>query len=481
MRLPSLDSVPIRLRLTIGYVVLVIVTVAVVGVSTLIVLESNLRRSVDDALRLRASRITRELDPGPAGRLDAVAVSAALSSLAPQDEFAEPGIFVQIRDRDGTVLASSPNLPLAVFDRAQASMTRALAGQPDLASIRVGDFRVRVLAVPIIGGGEVVGIALLGESLHPLDVTFQQVQQILVLASAGIAVLALVGGWWLTSRALGPVAAVTRGARQISVTGQFDQRIPSPAARDELGDLTATFNDMLSRIEMTLRRQREFLADASHELRGPLTVIRGNLDLLKMDLPEGEREECVREASAEVARMARLVSDLLFLAEADTGETVAHEEVALDQVVYSTWQRARAVDGGMHQVNLESHDAVTIRGDAGRLDQLVWNLVENALRYTPPGGTVTLAVRDHGSVAEIVVADTGIGIPAEHLPRIFERFYRVDRARSRAQGSSGLGLAIVKQIAEAHGGQVRVRSEPGKGSIFSVVLPTTRARHQIAT
>src|SRR5579884_1903005 len=165
MRLPSLDSVPIRLRLTIGYVVLVIVTVAVVGASTLIVLESNLRRSVDEALWRRASRITRELDPGPTGRLDAVAVSAALSSLAPQDEFAEPGIFVQIRDRDGTVLASSPNLPLAVFDRAQASMTRALAGQPDLVSIRVGDFRVRVLAVPIVGGDEIVGIALLGESL----------------------------------------------------------------------------------------------------------------------------------------------------------------------------------------------------------------------------------------------------------------------------------------------------------------------------
>ncbi len=481
MRLPSLESVPIRLRLTIGYVTLVIVTVAVVGVSTLIVLENNLRRSVDEALWLRASRITRELDPGPAGQLDPVSVKAALSSLAPQDEFAEPGIFVQIRDRDGAILASSPNLPPAVFAQAQSSMTSALGGQPDVTSIRVSDFRVRVLAVPIVSAGEVIGVALLGESLHPLDVTFRQIEQILLLASAGITLLALGAGWWLTGRALGPVAAVTRGARHITLTGQFDQRIPSPAAHDELGDLIATFNDMLSRIEMTLRRQREFLADASHELRGPLTVIRGNLDLLVMDLPEDERAECVREAVSEVARMTRLVSDLLFLAEADAQETVAREEVFLDQVVRGAWQRARAVDGDQHEVILERQDAVAVLGDAGRLDQLIWNLVENALRYTPPGGKITLAVHDHGSVAEIVVADTGIGIPPEHLPRIFERFYRVDRARSRAEGSSGLGLAIVKQIAEAHGGQVRVRSEPGKGSIFSIVLPTMRARHQIAT
>ncbi len=480
MRLHSLDRVPIRPRLAIGYVALVLVTVAVVGASTLIVLETNLQRSVDDALQLRATRVTARIEPGTGARLDSARVKAALSSLAPQEEFAEPGIFVQIRDRDGSILASSPNLPPATFTQAQTSIARALAGEVNVTSLRVGEFRVRVLATPIGNDGETIGVALIGESLHPLDMTFLQIQQILLLAGAGIALLALVGGWWLTGRALGPVADVTRAARRIAVTGQFDQRIPSPLARDELGELIATFNDMLGRLEMTFRRQQEFLADASHELRGPLTVIRGNLDLLKMDLPEDEREACVREATAEVARMSRLVADLLFLAEVDAQATVAHEDVALDEIVAGAWQRARGVDGDAHQVVLERNDPVTVRGDAGRLDQLVWNLVENALRYTPRGGRVGLALRDHGSVAEVVVADTGIGIPAEHLPRIFERFYRVDRARSRAQGSSGLGLAIVKQVAEAHGGQVRVRSEPGKGSSFSVVLPTARARHRFA-
>jgi two-component system, OmpR family, sensor kinase len=232
---------------------------------------------------------------------------------------------------------------------------------------------------------------------------------------------------------------------------------------------------MLERLERTFAAQREFLADASHELRGPLMVIRGNLDLLRLGLPEDERRASVREASEEVNRMSRLASDLLFLAAADAEEVVEQEAVRLDVVVSDVWERARHLDARSHDLRLDRFEPISVVGDRRHLDQLVWNLVENALRYTPAGGCVRLdLVRQNGG-AVLRVSDTGVGIPAEHLPRIFERFYRVDRARSRSNGGTGLGLAIVKSVVEAHAGQVEVTSsaEPGplQGSTFTVRLP----------
>jgi signal transduction histidine kinase len=228
---------------------------------------------------------------------------------------------------------------------------------------------------------------------------------------------------------------------------------------------------MLDGIERTFARQREFLADASHELRGPLMVVRGNLNLLSRDLPGDERREAIQDAVGEVERISRLVSDLLFLAEVDKNEVVDRQPVALDEVVAQVWQRAQQLDAGAHLLVLAANQPVSVLGDRERLGQLLWNLVENALRYTPPGGRVELGLHHKREAAEVTVADTGVGIEPQHLPRIFERFYRADRARPRQAGSTGLGLAIARQIAEAHGGRIRVGSAPGQGSTFTVVLP----------
>lgn len=349
----------------------------------------------------------------------------------------------------------------------------ALSGQEGTTNVRVVDDRIRVLAQPIVAGGKVGGVVLVAESLELLDATFREVATLQAIAATLAALLALAGGWGLIGRALAPVAAVTRTARTIAATGNFEQRITPPPARDKLRDLVATFNDMLARLAKTVQRQREFLGNASHELRGPLTVIRGNLDLLRLDLPEVERQLSVDSASSEVDRMSHLVGDLLFLAEVDSDRTVRHEAVDLDALVRETFRRATLVDDSAHVLVLAQVDPTLVRGDLDRLTQAVTNLVQNALRYTPAGGTVTLRLLNHGPFAELSVADTGIGISAEHLPHLFERFYRVDRARSRVAGSTGLGLPIVKEVVEAHRGQVRVHSEPGRGSTFTVVLPTT--------
>ncbi len=299
-----------------------------------------------------------------------------------------------------------------------------------------------------------------------------RVEWLYVLAAVALtAGGALVVNYWLVGRTLGPLAEITRVAKQIAATGRLKERVPVPPAHDELQELVSTLNAMLARLERNVLRQRRFLADASHELRGPLMVIRGNLDLLQMDLPADERKAGAREASEEADRMARLVGDLLFLAEEDAHERLQSEPVALEDIVAEVWQRACSLDAGAHETVLACNEPAVVLGDRHRLTQMLWNLVENALRYTNPGGRVTFCSRIAGEQVELTIADTGIGIPAEHIPHLFERFYRVDRARLRVESSTGLGLPIVKQVAEAHGGEVRVTSQLGAGSTFTVLLP----------
>ena len=220
------------------------------------------------------------------------------------------------------------------------------------------------------------------------------------------------------------------------------------------------------------------MADTSHELRTPLTIIQGNLDLLKRGLPPTEAAEAIEETREEAARLSRLVSDLLMLAQADAGMMVEHHEIDLPQVVRRSYHRAVQLAETQNKpvkLSLDKLDPARALGDEYRLDQAIFNLLDNAVRYTPQGEIhVSLSVEQGGNQparAVIAVKDTGPGIAAEHLPHLFERFYRVDKARSRALGGTGLGLAIVKYIAEAHEGEVKVESQPGVGSTFKIIIP----------
>jgi len=462
-----------RQRLALWSALILVLTLVMIGALLMAAMEANLRRKVDEALLLRAQHVGHGITVDQDGTLSPAGVASGLADLAPLDEITAPGIYVQVLDHAGAVLLSSANLPGGGLPLPADLVQQTLAGRQTTTTIPIGRERVRLLGRPVLGEARVLGAVIVGESLHFLDVTLRDLRRLLGLATLLAVLLSLAGGWWLRRQAMRPVADVTRVARDIAATGRFERRIAIPQTQDEIRDLAATFNEMLARLERTFRRQRDFLADASHELRGPLTVIRGNLDLLQMDLPEAERREGAAEATEEVKRMSRLVSDLLFLAAEDAEERLEHQPVPLHELVSAAAERARSLDAGQHAVTIICNDPTLVQGDRDRLGQMLWNLVENALRYTEPGGTVTLGLHNHGPVAELTVADTGVGIPAEHLPHIFERFYRVDRARSHGHGSTGLGLAIVKQVAEAHGGQVRVRSEPGAGATFTVALPIT--------
>jgi signal transduction histidine kinase len=248
--------------------------------------------------------------------------------------------------------------------------------------------------------------------------------------------------------------------------------LPDPGRRDEIGNLTMVLNRNLERLERLFHARQRFLADVSHELRTPLTTIRGNVDLMRRI---GEADpEILDVVQEELERMTRLVGDLMLLARADTGGLpIQRQSVELDTLFLDVYRQVRSIDHDV-QITVEEVDQVGVLGDSDRLKQLILNLVDNAIKYTPPGGKVMMSLSKEDGRSELVVKDTGIGIPAEDLPHIFDRFYRVDKARTRVQGGSGLGLSIAKWIVEAHNGRIEVESEVGKGTTFRVYLPVLK-------
>lgn len=331
-------------------------------------------------------------------------------------------------------------------------------------------------------------VILIGESLGSRDRIMSLINQVLQIAGAiGIA-LAAWGGWLLAGRVLSPVERLTRTADAIgSGDGRvsLSRRLEVPQTGDELSRLAMTFNTMLDRIEAAFMAQRRFVSDASHELRTPLTSIRGNVDVLQRQLRSGRpmRGDDIAEALGDVqresARMGRLIEDLLVLARNDAaalGYLLKPEPVSLDVIANEAYRTALALVKGQH-LTLTTRDEVMIHGDGDRLVQVMLILIDNALRHTPAGGSVELRVgravdeRENIPCALIEVEDAGQGIPVDHLPHLFQRFYRIETARSRPSGGTGLGLSIALAIVRGHHGWIDVETAPGRGTTFSVWLP----------
>jgi heavy metal sensor kinase len=285
--------------------------------------------------------------------------------------------------------------------------------------------------------------------------------------------LASAAGYWVSRRALAPVDAITDTARSITAEN-LTQRLDVPPTGDELARLSATLNEMIARLESSFRRISQFTADASHELRTPLAVVRTTAEVALRAPNDDERSLALEQIVAEVGRTSHLVENLLQLAKADSGaERLVKAPVDVVALVReaTTEIGVLAKTKGIRLASELPHGAVNVQGDARALRQLLLILLDNAVKYTPAGGRIELAISTQDGHASCSVRDTGIGIPAEDLPHIFDRFYRVDRARSREHGGAGLGLAIGRWIAEAHGGAIVVESELERGSVFRIHLP----------
>ncbi|MGE5314744.1 MAG: sensor histidine kinase [Acidobacteriota bacterium] len=295
---------------------------------------------------------------------------------------------------------------------------------------------------------------------------------IMVPASLLISVL---GGFFLAKASLQPVDTITQTARDITAQN-LDQRIPHKGVNDELGRLVSTFNDMIGRLQHSFDQIQQFSIDASHELRTPLTIMRGEIEMaLRAQQTNDEYRLVLSSTLDEIMRMSSIIDNLLTLAKADVGHfTLNLQEVSLAAVVKELFEDSAILAEPKNIcVILQRLDEITMLGDDVRLHQMLLNLLSNAIKYTPEEGEVRLSLTQDNGFAVIQVSDTGIGIPEDQLPKIFDRFYRVDKGRSREMGGTGLGLSIAKWVVEAHGGEILVESELHKGSTFTVLLPIT--------
>jgi len=351
--------------------------------------------------------------------------------------------------------------------------------------------RVYTLANNDFGPAHIIQTA---RSEQAIEQSLSELRLLLWRGGALVMVFALLGGWFITWSVLAGVKRITRTAHSISASHDFSQRVPDKSllGRDELTSLASTFNEMLASLEQAYQRQQRFVADASHELRAPITSIRCNLDLLAKapDLPPEEAQAALADVRAEADRMSRLVNDLLTLAHSDDAAQQARvngyknedrqaPKADLDSLLLEVFRQYRPAgegeDGYRRQqgprLMLQDITPAKVYGDPDQLKQVLVAVVDNALKYTPYEGSVTLSLTTDEHNAVVQVSDTGIGILPADLPHIFERFYRADRARSRDRGGSGLGLTIVKSIVQEHEGSIEVESTPGKGSTFTLRLP----------
>ena len=290
--------------------------------------------------------------------------------------------------------------------------------------------------------------------------------------------VAFSGGWLMAGIVLRPIREIAERAKDITASN-LSGRIVTRSSDDELGELISTINGMIARLESSFREIREFSLSIAHELKTPLTILKGESELaLSKSLSPLEAQQLASTYLEETSRLSRIVDDLLTLAKVEAGQIILSQEpVQLHELVNGIYEDALILASDRQiAVTLDRNDQANFTGDPVRLRQLLRALISNAVRYTDPGGTVRVRNERNGDEASISIEDTGIGIPAESLDKIFDRFYRVDEARSRAHGGSGLGLSIAKWIAGAHHGSISVQSSPGKGSCFTVHLPLNPPR-----
>jgi signal transduction histidine kinase len=471
-------ALSIRMRLTMWYSAVLVVSLVGFGLLLYFILNHTLEAEADRQLAAQAREIAgtsrvRQNQPG-----------SYWVVLPDVDVFASPNVYVQVTTLEGEVQARSGNLDKETLPVGAGALAAARRGESLFEEFVMGDGvdgrRLRIYSYPLVlEDNTLIGVLQVARPLMSTDAPLGQLRLILVIMGAVSLLVAMGAGWFLARAALQPIDRLAQAAQDIGTAQDFGRRVRHSGARDEVGRLAVTFNEMLARLQSAyehlnaaLAAQRRFVADASHELRTPLTSIRGNIGFLRrvVDMDPADREAALADVASEVERMSRLVGDLLTLARADAGQHLPKATVELGPLVREVARQARFLSDGEVEVSLGRLDEARVQGDADHLKQLLLILADNAVKYTPAGGHVSLAARRENGHLRLEVADSGMGIQPDDQGRIFERFYRADPARS--PGGAGLGLAIARWIAEEHGGSIAVSSQPGQGSLFTVELPS---------
>jgi len=382
----------------------------------------------------------------------------------------------QIADAQGNVVKQSPELSTLGFTLRRDELQRIFAEHKTFYTYGgVREEEIRFANTYIEGPGNQPYLLQIGTRLKPINDTLDTFLWVLLGLLLPVIVISAVGGSIMAKSTLKPVADMTHAAQHISASN-LSRRLPTRGRPDELDELAETFNAMIARLEESFRKMSEFSANVSHELRTPLQAMQGETELaLVSGAPIAECRRVLESNLEEIDRLNRMIRNLLMLAQADAGEMRPRlEAMDLNELVRDLVEQMQVV-ADAREVHLQAVTSapVPLRADGLRLRQMMLNLIDNALKYTPKGGLIEVRVEKQAANARVWVRDTGVGIPADDLPHIFERFYRADKSRTRTAtvDGCGLGLPIVKWVAETHGGSVEVTSIPGKGSDFIVNLP----------
>ncbi len=447
----------LRVRLVLWSLLVNALLLIGLGVGVGLVLRQIQYQQMDDRLHVSAAELTRSVE------IDDLQVNIRPNELT---ELADRGVFGWVVDPAGRVLKT--------FGQATSLPWPGLWAPGSFRDLTLGSTEVRLYQQePGEAGSRIAGgISLvLGTSREPAERTSRAVLLILSVAiPLGLAVAAA-GAMFLAGRALAPISTITAQARRIG-RANLSERLALPGPRDEVGQLADTFDDMLARLQAAFEHERQFLADASHELRTPLGLLRMQIDLAQSRPRDAATMTAmVRAMGADVDRMTRLVEAMLALTRLESAQAAPAPVDLYDVLGGLVSQLEPLALERQITLALDSPTEAGVLGDRDRLVQLFLNLLDNALKYTPPGGQICVRVRRAAASWEIQVADSGPGIPPEHLPHLFDRFYRVDTSRARETGGLGLGLAIAQAIAHQHGGAITVASIPGQGTTFAVTLP----------
>jgi heavy metal sensor kinase len=456
-----MKTISIGMKLTSWYSLIMAISLCIFGVAADLAMKGSIHSSVDEGLRQRIQGVRNIItDDAPKG-MDALT-----------DEFQEfadgqgKRTRLRVADSSGKVIFLSPGAEtLASISRNSGS------DSPYLTRMDGEDFHILYEEINVKGQTYDVTV---GREMDDFERAVDRFEFMLSLSVPAILIIAGLGGYWLSRRALAPVDEITQTARKIGAQ-DLARRIIVHKSGDELERLADTLNGMLSRLEAAFQRITKFTADASHELRTPVSVMRASAEitLRKSRTPE-EYQEALGQILRESERMSQLIEQLLILARSDAGSAVLPMvRTNLTQPLKSACDQASRLAEEKNLAFTASlpHKPFWVQGDSPSLERLFLVLLDNAVKYTPKGGQIEVHLNTEDGFAVTSIRDTGIGVSADDLPHIFERFYRADPARTRDSGGSGLGLAIGTWIAQVHGGEIRVQSEPSRGSCFEVRLP----------
>lgn len=460
----------IRFRLTLWYTALLTLSLLVLGAVAYILLSFSLTREIDSALT-GVARVLAERSKTPATLIPSEIDEAfrRFFGFSPWQHY-----FQKLDPLDQSDM-QPPTEPMRP-PLSRESLINASRGIPSFETVEgLGPYPVRILVYPVQRGGQVRELLQLGMSLQN---SIQTRHQFLLIMSAILpaALLLAAGiGYILAKRALLPVDRMVETTRYISGE-HLSERLQETGTGDELDRLAQTLNAMLDRLDSTFSQIRRFSADASHELQTPLTIIKGELEVaLRAERNPEEYRDVLRSVLEEIDRIAVMVESLLLLGRAEAGLLkMDTQKVLLFDLVDRAFLRLKPLaEARSVQMTIEKLDPAVIDGDTDRLERLIVNLMDNAIKYTSPGGQISIELAENPHGVELRISDTGIGISESEQERVFQPFYRTDQARNISQRGTGLGLAIARSIAVAHGGTISLESAPGQGSTFAVRFPSS--------